>query len=82
MIKEENQIKIKKLENDEPRFLGEKLKRTIERIFHESSVNEKISTVHRFFEISMLNFSNLEEKIIKQIILPKKSGGKKQKKVW
>ncbi len=44
-------------------------------------LNRKIMIFHKFLEISMQNFANLDEDIIKQLIIEKK-GGKNQNKKW
>ena len=82
MIDDDYQIKFKKSKSEDHNVIGEDVKKTIEKILKEPIINRKISTIHRFFEISLFNFANMEENIVKQVVLPKKSGGKKKKQIW
>ena len=82
LIRNDYDLKINKPLDEDPRFIGDDYKRIINIILSDEYLNRKISIIHRFFEISLLNFSNMEENIIKQMGIPKKSGRKKSKKFW
>lgn len=82
LIYDDYEIKFKKTKSEDNKIIGEDIKKGIEKILNEPVINRKISTIHRFFEISLFNFAGMEENIVKQVALPKKSGGKKKKKIW
>ncbi len=58
------------------------LERLINQIFRNPILNKKINMIHKFFEVSMMNFINGEESIIKQLMICKKSGKKKKKSIF
>ena len=42
------------------------------------SLHRKINVFHQFIEISYINFSNIDEKLVKQLQFSKRSGRKKK----
>ena len=54
----------------------------IKRLLSREDLNKKITNLHKFLEISMMTFSSIDEPIVKQINLSKKSGQKKTKTIW
>lgn len=48
----------------------------IKYILTNPELNKKISIIHNFFEISMLNFMDSDEVFYKQITLSKRNGRK------
>jgi hypothetical protein len=70
---------VKLSSKEDPEKAAEEIKKTILGLLNMKRLNTKINMLHKFLEISFLNFSPIEENIMKQLSVSKKSGKKKMK---
>ena len=60
-------------------MIGHQLAENLRGLLRREEFNRKIHLLHYFLELSFINFSNVQETAVKQILVSKKSGQKKMK---
>lgn len=78
-IRKEFEILLRAPAKEDPETASAEIYNTLMTLLQMRKLNTKINMLHRFLEISFLSFSPIEEAVMKQLTVSKKSGKKKMK---
>ena len=78
-IRKEFEEPIRFSNKEDPETTPAEIKDSLQSLLQKKKLNRKINMLHKFLEISFLNFNSIEETIMKQLSISKKSGKKKMK---
>lgn len=78
-IRKEFEVLIRFSNKEDPETTPTEIKDCLQSLLQMKKLNRKINMLHRFLEISFLNFNSIDETIMKQLSISKKSGKKKMK---
>ena len=72
---------MKPLPDESELMIYQQLVDFLKKILNKSEYNKKMNLIHYFIELSFINYANVEESAVKQIMIAKKSGQKKMKTI-